>query len=612
MPVHCRLCLGALMNRFTTRPEILGTFGVVASTHWLATAAGMAVLERGGNAFDAAVATGFALQVVEPHLNGPGGEVPLIFAPAGGCEVKVLCGQGAAPSAATLTAYGELGLDMVPGTGLLAAVVPGAFDAWMLMLRDYGSLPLREVLQYAIGFARDGCPLVPAVSETIDSVRSLFEDEWASSAEIFLPGGEVPAAGSIFRNVALAQTYERLLREAEAASGDRCGQIEAARKAWYSGFVAEAIDEYFRSSEVMDTTGRRNRGLLSGEDMASWEASYESPLTFDYRDFTLCKAGPWSQGPVFHQQLALLAGFDLDGLSELDPEFVHLSVECAKLAFADREAFYGDPDFVDVPITELLGDDYNARRRSLVGETASMEIRPGDLPGYSGKVMVRLAEDLESGPVQFGVGEPTVASFDDSARDGTRGDTCHFDIIDRDGNMVSGTPSGGWLQSSPVIPGLGFCLSNRAQMFWLDPRSPACIAPRKRPRTTLTPNLALRNGEPYMVFGTPGGDQQDQWSLHFFLRHVHFGLNLQEAIDAPSFHTAHFPSSFYPRLSDPGHLALEGRFPGASRDELRRRGHRIDVPGDWCIGRLTAASREGGVLKAAANPRMMQGYAAGR
>ena len=513
-----------------------------------------------------------------------------------------------APAAASLEAYRERGLDMVPGSGLLAAVVPGAFDAWMLMLRDHGTLTLREVLEHAIGFATDGCALVPSVSETIESVRALFEAEWPTSAEVFPPGGEVPVAGSLFRNPVLAATYQRVIAEAEEASPDRCGQIEAARSIWYQGFVAEAIDRYLQTAEVMDSSGRRNAGLLRGEDMADWRAVYDSPVTFDYGGFTVCKAGPWSQGPVFHQQLALLSGFDLDGLSETEPDFVHIVTECGKLAFADREAFYGDPDFVRVPLDVLLGSDYNERRRGLVGEVASTEIRPGAVPGCGGEVIVRLAGEVDATVAGYGVGEPTVARFDDPVG----GDTCHFDIIDRHGNMVSGTPSGGWLQSSPVVPGLGFCLSNRAQMFWLDERSPACIAPRKRPRTTLTPNLALRDGEPHMVFGTPGGDQQDQWSLHWFLRYVHFGLNLQEAIDAPGFHTTHFPSSFYPRLSQPGHLVVEGRFPASTREELRRRGHRIEVPGDWCVGRLTAAARENGLLKAAANPRMMQGYAAGR
>ncbi|MBL4906615.1 MAG: gamma-glutamyltransferase family protein [Sneathiella sp.] len=602
------------MSRFTTRPEILGNFGVVTTTHWLGTAAGMAILERGGNAFDAAVATAFALQVVEPHLSGPGGEVPLILAPAGKIPT-VICGQGVAPMTASIDAYKNLGLEIVPGSGLLAAVVPGAFDALMLVLRDYGTMTLSEVLEHAIGYARNGYPLVPNISNTIDAVKDLFETEWTSSAEIYLPNGATPRAGTLFFNRSLADMYQRVISEAKAVSQKRESQIDAARRVWSHGFIAEAIDNYCRNTEVMDTTGERHSGFLTGDDLAAWSATEEQPLTYDYLDYTVCKTGPWGQGPVFLQQLALLKGFDFSGLDETSPEFVHTVIESTKLAFADREAFYGDPNFTDVPIEHLLSDDYNTLRRMLITEQASMEVRPGVIDGYGGPVNVRPKGQSAESNSKFDIGEPTVARFDEPnpAKDGgARGDTCHFDIIDRWGNMVAGTPSGGWLQSSPIIPGLGFCLSNRAQMFWLDPKSPACLMPGKRPRTTLTPSLALRNGEPYMVFGTPGGDQQDQWSLHLFLRHVHFNLNLQEAIDAPGFNTEHFPNSFFPRETNIGHLAIEGRFPKSAQDDLRRRGHKLIVEEDWSLGRMTAAAKDGDILKAAANPRFMQGYAIGR
>ncbi len=601
------------MPTFTTRPEILGTFGVVTSTHWLASATGMAILEKGGNAFDAAVAAGFALQVVEPHLNGPGGDLPILLYSAARDELQVICGQGTAPAAATIEAYRGLGLDLVPGTGLLAATVPGAFDAWLLMLRDHGTLPLRDVLAPAIAFAREGYPLVPLISATIERVRELFLAEWPSSAAVYLPGGDVPEPGTLFRNPTLAAAYRRVLEEAESAGGEREAQIEAARRAWYQGFVAEAIDRFCRSHEVMDSSGRRHRGLLTGADLAGWQATVEAPLRYDYRGYTLLKAGPWSQAPVALQQLALLAGFDLSGLSAEDPEFVHTAVECAKLAFADREAFYGDPAFVEVPMAELLSERYNAGRRQLVGERASLELRPGRIEGYGGAVALRARTDAAdiAHAGAHGIGEPTVARVDEPALAG-RGDTCHLDVIDRHGNMVSATPSGGWLQSSPVIPELGFCLGTRGQMFWLEEGRPASLAPGKRPRTTLSPALALRDGEPWLAFGTPGGDQQDQWSLHVFLRHVHFGMNLQEAIDAPAFHTEHAPSSFYPREGRPGHVALEGRFPRATVEALQRRGHQVEVRDDWSLGRVTAAARDGRLLKAAANPRHMQNYAIGR
>jgi gamma-glutamyltranspeptidase/glutathione hydrolase len=580
---------------FTTRPELRGTFGMVSSTHWLASAAGMAALEHGGNAFDAAVTAGFVLQVVEPHLNGPGGEVPIILSSALRGEVVVICGQGVAPGAATIERFRELGLDLVPGTGLLPACVPGAFGAWMLLLREFGTLRLAEVLEPAIGYAEHGYPVVPGMGAIVSEVEQLFRDEWTTSAAVYLPS---PRPGRLHSNARLAATYRRIVAEAERASTDRDEQIEAARRAFYEGFVAHALVAFLERTEAMDSSGRRHRGLLSGDDLASWRASIEAPVTLDFGRFTVCKTGPWGQGPVFLQQLALLEGLDLEAIGRLTGELVHAVVECAKLAFADREAWYGDPDAVDVPLAELLGAAYAERRRGLVGDSASAELRPGSPDGREPRLPPALA-DL--GAVPVGIGEPT------------RGDTCHVDVVDRAGNLVSATPSGGWLHGSPVVPELGFPLGTRAQMFWLTEGLAASLAPGRRPRTTLSPSLALRDGKPYLAFGTPGGDQQDQWSLGFFLEHAVFGLDLQAAIDAPTWHTNHFPSSFYPRQSHPLEVEVEARLdPGAVAD-LRRRGHDVKVTGEWSLGRMCAVAREpAGVLKAAANPRGMQGYAVGR
>jgi gamma-glutamyltranspeptidase/glutathione hydrolase len=593
---------------FTTRPELIGTFGVVTTTHWLGSAVGMSILEKGGNAFDAAVATGFSLQVFEPHLNGPGGDMPVIFQTAGAQAPEVLCGQGTIPAAASLQKFGELELDLIPGSGLLCAVVPGAFDAWMLLLRDHGTMTLSEVLGPAISYARDGYPVVPRISATIDTVRELFETEWKTSADIYLPGGKPPAPGTIFKNPAMARTYEKIVMESEGVKGNREKQIEHARSIWYRGWVAEEIDKFCRTQEVMDVSGRRHKGLLTGEDMASWQASYDTPLTYNYGDYTVCKCGPWSQGPVLLQQLAILDGMGVSSMDPTGPDFVHATVEAAKLAFADREAYYGDPDFIDVPMDKLLSSEYNAERRALITQQASDKLIPGKIDGYLGSI--DKAIDDRSGltvEASMGVGEPTVAKTGVST-----GDTVHLDIIDRFGNMVSCTPSGGWLQSSPIIPELGFCLGNRGQMFWLDENSPSALVPGKRPRTTLSPSLALKNGKPYMVFGTPGGDQQDQWSTLMFLHHVDHGMNLQEAIDCPAFHTDHFPSSFWPRSYQPKKVVLEDQFSEYTVTELKRRGHDVEVSDPWSEGRLTGASRDGGILKAAANARGMQGYAAGR
>jgi gamma-glutamyltranspeptidase / glutathione hydrolase len=594
-------------NPFTTRPQIEGTFGVVTSTHWIATAVGMSILEKGGNAFDAAVATALTLQVVEPHLNGPGGDVPAIVHDVRRTCTEVICGQGPAPAAATIAHYRKLGLEMVPGTGLLAACVPGTFETWMLLLRDYGTLHLADVLTPAMVYAREGHPLAERASATIASVRDLFLNYWPSSAALYLPAGDVPTPGTLFANPTLAATYARLLTEAEAVGSSRIAQIEAARRTWSQGFVAEAIDRFCRTQELMDTSGRPHRGVLTGQDMARFHAHVERPVTFDYKTYTVCKAGPWSQGPVMLQQLAILKGFDLDALDPDSADFIHLQVEAAKLAYADREAFYGDPEFVAVPLGTLLSESYNAQRRKLIGGTASLALRPGVVEGFGAAVPVRQEDGPRAGSIESGAGEPTLGRFAPAS-----GDTVHFDIIDRDGNMISATPSGGWLQSSPVIPELGFCLGTRAQMFWLEEGHPASLAPGKRPRTTLSPTLALRDGEAYLAWGSPGGDQQDQWATQFFLRHVHAGLNLQEAIDAPAWHSEHFPLSFWPRTSRPGVLVVEGRLPEATIKALGGRGHIVEVGPDWSEGRLTAAAREGRRRRAAANPRGMQGYAAGR
>jgi gamma-glutamyltranspeptidase/glutathione hydrolase len=592
---------------FTTRPEIEGTFGVVTSTHWIATAVGMATLEKGGNAFDAGVATAFTLQVVEPHLNGPGGDVPIIVHDVKRGRTEVICGQGPAPAKATITHYKAEGLEMVPGTGLLAACVPGTFESWMLLLRDYGTMWLRDVLEPAISYASNGFPLVERASATIQTVENLFRKHWPTSAAVYLPNNEVPKPGTIFTNQKMAGTYARILKEAESVGSDRVAQIERARKAWSHGFVAEAIDKFCRTQEVMDVSGSPHKGVLSADDMAKWAPTIEAPLTYDYGRYTVQKCGVWSQGPVMLQQLALLKGFQLDGLDPTGPEFIHLQIECAKLAYADREKFYGDPKFNEIPIQTLLSDAYNDERRKLISEKASHDFIPGSVEGFGAVVKLRRAEGHREAVGAMGAGEPTVGRFGE-----VRGDTVHFDIIDTAGNMISATPSGGWLQSSPVIPDIGFCLGSRAQMFWLEENHPASLAPGKRPRTTLSPTMALRDGEPYLAWGSPGGDQQDQWITQFFLRHAHCKMNLQEAIDAPAWHSEHFPISFWPRTARPGVLVVENRVPKASRDELARRGHVVETGPDWSEGRLTAASRVGKRRRAAANPRGMQGYAAGR
>jgi gamma-glutamyltranspeptidase / glutathione hydrolase len=593
---------------FTTRPELHGTLGMVASTHWLASSAGMATMEAGGNAFDAAVAAAFVLQVVEPHQNGLGGDLAVVGFSAREERPLVVCGQGPAPAGATLDHFSRLGLDLVPGTGLLPACVPGAFGAWLLLLGRYGTMRLSDVLAPAIRYAEAGYPVVEPLSAAIAELEPVFRSHWHTSAAVYLRTGGVPRTGQLFGNPDLASTYRRLLRAGESAGTDRLEQIEAARRAFYQGFVAEAMSDYFETAEVLDSTGVPQRGLLRYEDLARFRATVEPPVTFDYAGYTVCKTGPWGQGPVLLQQLALLAGLDLDDTDPDGAELIHAVVEAAKLAFADREAFYGDPDFVDVPLDVLLSAAYNDERRKLISDEAADELRPGTPGGRTPMIPAPAGAPGAPGtPGAPGAGEPTTSSGP------AAGDTCHLDVVDRWGNHVAATPSGGWLQSSPVIPGLGFSTTTRGQMFWLAAGHPDALAPGKRPRTTLTPGLLLRDGRPYLAFGTPGGDYQDQWSLCFLLRHLHHGLNLQAAIDAPMWQTSHFPSSFYPRQSQSRRVDVEERVGTDTVERLRRRGHDVVVADGWSLGRVSAAgTRADRVLVAGADARGRQGYAVGR
>lgn len=613
------------MSTFTTRPEITGTHGVAAATHWLAAQTAMGVLERGGNAFDAAVAGGFVLQVVEPHLNGAGGEVPILFWSEKDRRMQSVCGQGAAPAEASAAAFRRLGLEQVPGIGLLPATVPGAFGAWLTMLRDHGTWSLADVLAPAIGYARDGYPLIPRAVQAIVAVQSLFREHWSSSAEVWLPDGQVPRPGALFCQPRLAATYERIVRTAEGdGGGTRTGTIDAAMRCWYQGFVAQEIDSYYRTAQVRDTTGERHAGLLRYDDMAQWRPTIESPLTVDFGRYTLAKCGFWSQGPAFLEQIGMLRHAGLDQHAPHTAGFVHRIAEAAKLALADRLAWYGSaPGASREAQMALLSDDYLRQRWMSVGDRASQQLQPGAPLGQAPRLpdLGVAARTLRTADTRFGIGEPTFAALPPVAEWAERevfvGDTCHIDVIDRHGNMVAATPSGGWLSSSPVIPALGFAINTRLQMTWLDDGLPNSVTPGVPPCTTLSPSLALRDGEPYMVFGTPGGDQQDQWSPAFFLRHAVHGMNLQEAIDAPAWHVDHFPASFWPRATTLNRLTVESRFSPEVLDALRAQGHDVKVGEPWSESRLSACTREHDakgrlLLRAAANPRGMQGYAVGR
>ncbi|MFJ5699868.1 gamma-glutamyltransferase family protein [Arthrobacter sp. NPDC093139] len=601
---------------FTTRPTLRGTFGMAASTHWLATATAQSVLERGGNAFDAAAAAAFVLHVVEPHLNGPGGDMTGVFSTAEDPgKPVVLMGQGPAPAGATVQHLRGEGLDLVPGSGALAAAVPGAVDAWLLLLQDHGTWELAEVLDFAIGYARDGHPVLARVGSTISAVSALFSEHWPTSADLWMPDGRIPQEGELMRNPAHARTLQRLV-QAGAGIGEAAGaaaahtresRIDAARREWSEGFVARAAAKAVQTPH-RHSSGTDHRGVLTMADMAGFRASYEEAATLEFRSYTIAKTGPWGQGPALLQTLAILDGFDDEYLDPSTELGAHTILEAQKLALADREAYYGD---ADVPLGHLLSADYAAERRQLITEQASHEFRPGRVPGlepYTPVLRTEYVPPAHAGAAG-GVGEPTVEPAGE-----TRGDTCHIDVVDRWGNMISATPSGGWLQSSPAISELGFCLGTRLQMTWLEPGTPSTLAPGKRPRTTLTPTLVLRDGIAVSALGSPGGDQQDQWQLLYLLRTIVGGYSPQQAIDAPAFHTTSMPGSFWPRTWEPGGAVVEDRLGNNVIEGLERRGHRITRAGNWTLGRLSAVVRDPatGVLQAAANPRGAQGYAAGR
>ncbi|MDQ1550860.1 MAG: gamma-glutamyltranspeptidase / glutathione hydrolase, partial [Actinomycetota bacterium] len=581
---------------FTTRPTLRGTFGMVATTHWIASQSAMAVLERGGNAFDAAVAAGFVLHIVEPHLNGPGGDLVGLVAPTGETP-RVLAGLAPAPRGASVESYRALGLDLVPGAGLLAATVPGAFDAWLLLLRDFGTWELDAVLEFALHYAEGGYPVLPVVTRTIAAVGALFSEHWLTSADAWLS----VEAESIHSRPAWAATLRRLVASGIGAS--RVERIDAVRTEWRTGFVAAAIDEFVREP-LRDSSGTDHAGVITAADVADYSASWEAPVELDFRGNRVLKAGAWTQGPTLLQSLAILDGFADDRLDPSTELGAHTVLEVLKLSLADRDAWNGDDG--STPLDVLLSPAYSTARRALITDAASAEQRPGSPVGRTPRIPAT-GVSTAAGDGLAGAGEPTVA------RNGvTRGDTCHIDIADRLGNILSITPSGGWLQSSPDIPALGFCLGSRLQMTWLEDGLPSSLRPGQRPRTTLSPTLVLGADGTTLALGTPGGDQQDQWQLTFLLRHLAGGYGLQQAIDAPNLHTTSANESFWPRHRVPGGAVIEDRVGAEVIDGLRARGHDVTESGPWTLGRLSAVSVGADGLRGAANPRGMQGYAVGR
>ncbi len=580
-----------------TRPLVMGRRGVVVSGHHLASSAGLDMLKKGGNAVDAGVASVFAQAVVEFDRFGLGGEVPILIYVAEEGKVVAINGHGPAPQAATIEALRARGVKEIAGDCFMPAVVPAVFDTLALTLERYGTLSLAEVLEPAIDLAENGFPMYDSFLERLRGLAGRFEAEWPSSAAVFLPNGKVPEIGDLFVQKDLARTLRRLAEaEAAAQSQGRAAGFAAARDLFYRGEIAADVVRFQKTFECRDDSGVVSTGLLEESDFAKYRARVEEPAMTSYRGVEVYKVGFWSQGPVLLETLNILEGFDIQALGHNEPAYVHLLTEAMKLAFADREWYYADPDFVGVPQAGLLSKDYAAERRKLIDlETPSLELRPGDPYPFE-------ARQTAHAPIP-----ETIALRPD--RPGTTGTR----VADAAGNVFSATPSGGWFPTSPIIPGVGFVLGTRGQSFWLDETRANKLEAGKQPRTTLTPSLALKNGKPFLAWGTPGGDVQDQVNLQVLLNVVEFGMDLQTAVEAPLFQILDFPASFYPRESRPGNTLIESRVSAELLESLGAMGHQMRPVREWSIGDATAVmvDPERGVLFGAAGMRRNKSYAVG-
>jgi gamma-glutamyltranspeptidase/glutathione hydrolase len=589
------LALGICSALAGTRPLVMGRHGVVVSGHHLASEAGLDMLKKGGNAVDAGVAAVFAQAVTEFDRFGIGGEVPILIYLADQKKVVAINGHGPAPLRASIEWFRERNIEAIAGDCFLPAVVPAVVDSLIVALDEYGTMTLGEVLAPAIDLAENGFGVYEGFLGHIQDVAPRFQAEWPSSAKVFLPGGKAPKVGDLFLQKDLAQTLRRLAEAEAARKGEsRKVGLQAARDLFYRGDIAKQIVDFQKNTECQDQTGAKSAGLLELEDFKRYQAVVEEPAKTTYRGVEVYKAGFWSQGPVLLQILNLLEGYDVKELGHNSAAYIHLLSEAMKLAYADREWYYADPLFVGVPAEGLLSKDYAAERRKLISlEAPSLELRPGNPFPFETMHTAHAAipETVEMGP-------------DYPGTTGTR-------VADRAGNVFSATPSGGWFPTSPIVEGLGFVLGTRGQAFFLDPDKANRLEPGKKPRTTLTPSLALKDGEPFLAWGTPGGDVQDQVNLQVLLNVVEFGMDIQEAVDAPFFQILDFPPSFYPRRTMPGTTTYESRILEGAIEKLNEMGHTMRPVSAWALGDATAVQvdRRRGVLFGAAGPRRDKSYA---
>jgi len=614
--VVAALLLGLLLSVSTsllatsnTRPNLMGTHGAVSSGHYLAAEAGMRMLRSGGNAIDAGVAQVLAQSLLEYGMFGFGGEVPTIIYSAKDKKVYTISGNTVAPKAISIEWFEDNDILLIPNNGFLCAGVPAVCDAMVTALDQFGTMSFSQVVEPAIELGRDGFPAFQAYVGRIEAGEKHYREWWPSSADLLLPGGEVPEIGQIVKNPDLANTFIRLAMAEKVAlvrGATRSEALKAVRDYFYKGPIAREIVKFQKEFKCPDMTGKSWYGFLEMEDFQTYHAKIEEPWKTTYRGYEVYKCGPWTQGPVFLQHLNLLEGYDLKSMGPTSAEYIHIWIETAKLAHADKIKYYGDPDFVYVPMKGLLSKKYAAERRKLVDpNTANNDDRPGDPYPYD--IIAMRPPDLDLSPGPF--------LADHMATTGTR-------AVDAQGNMFSSTPSGGWHTSSPTIPGLGFCLTSRPQMFYLERGHAKSLEGGKRPSTSLTPSLVLKDGKPFMVIGTPGGDQQDQWTLQTFINIVDFGMDVQEGIDSPKWHTRNMRALFYPLERAPGILVVEGRIPADVVEKLKQMGHEVQVsPGygfwgplqssDWSLDFSTVITidMDTGLIKAGASTRWDTNYA---
>ncbi len=574
-------------GELTRRPPVMGLKGVVSSGHYLASEAGMRMLHAGGNAIDAGVAAGMCLNVLLPYLTSLGGVAPIIIYSARDRRVTTISGLGRWPRSASIEAMKERGHGDMPN-GILRAVTPAALDAWVMALERYGRLSFAEVAGPALELAERGFALDASIAGALVHLRDSLSS-WPTTVDVFYPGGKAPAAGSVLKQKDLAATF-KVLMAAEGSSGaaTREGRLHAVRDAFYKGDIARRMADF----------SQKLGGFLAYEDLAEFEVREERPVSVSYKGYEVYACGPWCQGPAVPQALKLLEGVDLASMGHNSAAYIHHVVEAIKLTYADRDRFYGDPDFVSVPMDDLLSDEYGRRRRELIDPNRAWpEMPPAGDP----------ARPTPAAGVSAGI-----ASFAPHDTE-PQGDTSYVCVIDDEGNGFSATPSD-FIGQCPIVPGLGLIISGRGTQSWLDPGHASSLQPGKRPRLTPNPGLALRDGELFMTFGTPGGDQQPQGMIQAFLNVVEFGMSPQQAVEAPRFGSWSFPNSFWPHEYLPGRLNVEASVPAQTRKRLADLGHDVEP---WQAleprcGHVCAIVRdaETGVLHGGADPRFVS-YAIG-